>query len=58
LAGERVDRAVALLTGWSRADVAGLIEEGAIRIGGQPVAKSRRLAEGDEIEVVNFVGGG
>ena len=51
LAGERVDRAVALLTGWSRADVAGLIEEGAVRIGGEPVTKSRRLAEGDEVEV-------
>ena len=52
LAGERVDRAVALLTGWSRADVAALIEQGAVRIAGQPVAKSRRLAEGDEVEVV------
>jgi 23S rRNA pseudouridine1911/1915/1917 synthase len=51
LAGERVDRAVALLTGWSRSDVATLIEEGAVRIGGQPVAKSRRLAEGEEVEV-------
>lgn len=51
LAGERVDRAVALLTGWSRADVAVLIEAGAVRIAGQPVAKSRRLAEGDEVEV-------
>ena len=51
LAGERVDRAVALLTGWSRNDVAVLIENGAVRIGGQPVAKSRRLAEGEEVEV-------
>jgi 23S rRNA pseudouridine1911/1915/1917 synthase len=51
LAGERVDRAVALLTGWSRSDVAVLIDEGAVRVGGQPVAKSRRLAEGDEVEV-------
>jgi 23S rRNA pseudouridine1911/1915/1917 synthase len=51
LAGERVDRAVALLTGWSRADVAVLVEAGAVRIGGQPVAKSRRLAEGEEVEV-------
>jgi 23S rRNA pseudouridine1911/1915/1917 synthase len=51
LAGERVDRAVALLTGWSRADVAVLIEAGAVRVGGQPVAKSHRLAEGDEVEV-------
>jgi 23S rRNA pseudouridine1911/1915/1917 synthase len=51
LAGERVDRAVALLTGWSRADVAGLIDAGAVRVGGAPVAKSRRLAEGEEVEV-------
>jgi 23S rRNA pseudouridine1911/1915/1917 synthase len=51
LAGERVDRAVALLTGWSRADVAALIDAGAVRVGGAPVAKSRRLAEGEEVEV-------
>ena len=51
LAGERIDRAVALLTGWSRADVAVLVEAGAVRIGGEPVAKSRRLAEGEEVEV-------
>jgi len=51
LAGERVDRAVALLTGWSRADVAALIDAGAVRVGGAPVAKSRRLAEGDEIDI-------
>jgi 23S rRNA pseudouridine1911/1915/1917 synthase len=51
LAGERVDRAVALLTGWSRADVAALIEQGAVLVGGQPVAKSRRLAEGEEVDV-------
>ena len=51
LAGERVDRAVALLTGWSRADVTGLIDAGAVRVGGAPVAKSRRLVEGEEVEV-------
>jgi 23S rRNA pseudouridine1911/1915/1917 synthase len=51
LAGERVDRAVALLTGWSRSDVAALIEDGAVRVDGEPVAKSRRLAEGEEVEV-------
>jgi 23S rRNA pseudouridine1911/1915/1917 synthase len=51
LAGERVDRAVALLTGWSRSDVATLIEEGAVRVDGHRVAKSRRLAEGEEVEV-------
>jgi 23S rRNA pseudouridine1911/1915/1917 synthase len=51
LAGERVDRAVALLTGWSRAEVAALVEEGAVLVGGRPVVKSRRLAEGEEVEV-------
>jgi 23S rRNA pseudouridine1911/1915/1917 synthase len=51
LAGERVDRAVALLTGWTRADVQALVEEGAVLVGGRPVAKSRRLSEGEEIEV-------
>jgi 23S rRNA pseudouridine1911/1915/1917 synthase len=51
LAGERVDRAVALLTGWTRADVQALVEEGAVLVGGHPVAKSRRLVEGEEIEV-------
>ncbi len=51
LAGERIDRAVALLTGWSRADVAALVEEGAVLVEGRPVAKSRRLAEGEEVEL-------
>ena len=51
LAGERVDRAVALLTGWSRADVQALVEEGAVLVGGRPVAKSRRLGAGEEIVV-------
>ncbi|MGH9037437.1 MAG: pseudouridine synthase, partial [Acidimicrobiia bacterium] len=52
LAGERVDRALALLTGWSRADVVALVEEGAVTVAGRPVAKSHRLAEGDQVEVV------
>lgn len=51
LAGERVDRAVALLTGWSRSDIVALVEAGAVRVDGRPVAKSHRLAEGDEVEV-------
>lgn len=52
LAGERVDRALALLTGWSRADVQALVEAGAVLVGGQRVAKSRRLAEGEIVEVL------
>ena len=43
LAGERVDRAVALLTGWSRAEVQVLIDDGAVPVDGRAVIKSRRL---------------
>jgi 23S rRNA pseudouridine1911/1915/1917 synthase len=52
LAGERVDRAVALLTGWSRADVQALLERDEVLVAGRPVAKSYRLVEADVIEVV------
>jgi 23S rRNA pseudouridine1911/1915/1917 synthase len=52
LAGERVDRVVAMLTGLPRAEIADLVVAGAVRIGGRPVgARSRRLVEGDELEV-------
>jgi 23S rRNA pseudouridine1911/1915/1917 synthase len=51
LEGERVDRAVALLTGWSRADVQALLERHAVRVGGRAVGKSHRLAEGDLVEI-------
>ncbi|MGK2950159.1 MAG: RluA family pseudouridine synthase [Acidimicrobiales bacterium] len=52
LAGERVDRVVAMITGISRSEVAVLIEAGAVLVDGQPVeARSRRLAEGDVVEV-------
>ncbi len=47
LAGERVDRAVALLTGWSRSDVQDLVARGDVLVDGVPVAKSRRLEEGE-----------
>ena len=52
LDGERVDRAVALVTGWSRADVQALVGSGAVLVGGRPVAKSRRLAAGEVVEVL------
>lgn len=52
LAGERVDRAVALLTGWSRADVQTLLEAGDVLVGGATVAKSRRLEAGEVIELL------
>ena len=52
LAGERVDRAVALLTGWSRAEVQSLVTAGAIVVGGRAVGKSHRLAAGDVVELL------
>jgi 23S rRNA pseudouridine1911/1915/1917 synthase len=52
LAGERVDKAVALLTGLPRREVNHLVESGAIRVGGRPVAsRSRKLVAGDDLEV-------
>jgi 23S rRNA pseudouridine1911/1915/1917 synthase len=53
LAGERVDRALALVTGWSRADVQTLLSRDAVLVGGRTVAKSHRLAEGDRIELLD-----
>jgi len=53
LEGERVDRAVALLTGWSRREVADLLAVGAIEVDGRAVAKSRRLAPGEEVRVLD-----
>ena len=52
LAGERIDRAVALLTGWSRADVQVLLARAAIVIDGHAVSKSHKLVEGSVIEVL------
>ena len=51
LAGERVDRAVALLTGWTRSEVQALIEAGAVVVDGAPVAKSHRLSAGEVVEL-------
>src|SRR5207245_1953328 len=52
LAGERVDRVVAMLTGLPRADVSVLVDSGAVRLRGRVVAtRSTRVAEGDELEV-------
>jgi 23S rRNA pseudouridine1911/1915/1917 synthase len=52
LDGERVDRAVAFLTGLPRRDVAELVSGGRVRLDGATVeTRSRRLAEGDVIEV-------
>jgi len=52
LAGERIDRAVSLLTGWSRAEVQHLIAAEAVLVGGQAVPKSHRLVVGEIIELL------
>jgi 23S rRNA pseudouridine1911/1915/1917 synthase len=52
LAGERVDRAVALLTGWSRREVQDLVEAGSVLVDGRIVAKSRRLVRDDVVQVL------
>lgn len=52
MAGERVDRIVAMITGISRAEVAELVASGAVRVGGESATvRSRRLRAGDEVEV-------
>jgi 23S rRNA pseudouridine1911/1915/1917 synthase len=52
LAGERVDRVVAMLTGLPRSEVADLVSSGAVRVGGVAVTtRSRKLVEGDELDV-------
>ncbi len=53
LSGERVDRAIALLTGWSRAEVQVLVRDAEILVAGQPVSKSRRLESGEIIEILS-----
>lgn len=53
LRGERLDRALALLTGLSRSEVNDLIDAGQVRLGSRPVtARSRRLQPGEEVVVV------
>ena len=51
LAGERVDRAVAMVTGWSRAEVQAVADRGEIEVEGRVVAKSRKLAAGERVEM-------
>lgn len=53
LAGERVDRAVALLTGWSRNDVQELLRREAILVDGRAVSKSHRLHEQELLELLD-----
>lgn len=50
LHGERVDRAVALLTGLSRRDATDLVAGGGVRVNGTVVtARSQRLGDGQEL---------
>jgi 23S rRNA pseudouridine1911/1915/1917 synthase len=52
LAGERVDRVVALLTGLSRREVDALVAGGSVRVDGTAVTvRSARLRAGHEVEV-------
>lgn len=51
LAGERVDRVVAMLSGRSRADVVAAIDDGSVRVDGRVVtSKSQRVEEGQRLE--------
>jgi 23S rRNA pseudouridine1911/1915/1917 synthase len=52
LDGQRLDRVVALVTGCSRAEAAGLVDEGAVLLDGRSVtSRSRRVSEGEALEV-------
>ena len=52
LAGQRVDRAVAMITGWSRAEVQAIADRGDITVDDRVVAKSRKLAAGERVDVL------
>jgi 23S rRNA pseudouridine1911/1915/1917 synthase len=57
LEGERVDRALALITGLSRRDVGRMVDEGRVRIGGRPVSsRSRRVRSGEVLGVTGPIG--
>ena len=52
MAGERVDRIVAMITGISRSEVAGLVDAGEVLVDGVVVrSRSTRLSEGAIVEV-------
>jgi 23S rRNA pseudouridine1911/1915/1917 synthase len=53
LEGERLDRTVAMLTGWSRAEVQTLVRDGGVLVSGQPASKSHRLRAGEVIELLD-----
>jgi 23S rRNA pseudouridine1911/1915/1917 synthase len=51
LAGERVDRIVALLTGATRREAADLVAAGSVRVDGEPAVAKARLRVGQVVEV-------
>jgi len=52
LAGRRLDQALAeLLPGHTRAQIQQWMSDGLVRVGGQPVRKSRRVAGGERVEI-------
>lgn len=51
LIGDRVDAALARMLGMSRAQVAGLVEDGLVLVNGRAALKSTRLSANDLIEV-------
>ncbi|BDA63267.1 RluA family pseudouridine synthase [Actinomyces capricornis] len=51
LVGERVDAALARMTGLSRTRIGEMCQDGAVRRGGLVLGKSERLVEGDLLEV-------
>jgi 23S rRNA pseudouridine1911/1915/1917 synthase len=52
LEGERVDRVVAMLTGLTRADAAGLVDDGRVLIAGRPASsRGRRVHTGEELTI-------
>jgi len=52
LAGERIDRAVATLTGWTRREVQDLVAGGEILLDGARVSKSHKLVGGEVVELL------
>jgi 23S rRNA pseudouridine1911/1915/1917 synthase len=52
LAGERIDRVVAMLSSCSRAEAAALIEAGEVLVGGQPASsRSAKVRLGDTVDI-------
>lgn len=53
LAGERVDRAVSLLTGWSRSAVRALVDDRAVLVDGKAATGGTRLIEGSSLALLD-----